>query len=122
MLQDSGPQVITSGSSIKSAIDSVSVVFNQNMNSTTGGANSVTNLANWSLTRNGVNATQLISKITFSLNTSTHQYTAVITFTQPLPKGTFQLVAKKLLEGADGEALSSNFTLKFIVTKAATKS
>ena len=126
VLLGSGPQVIHSGDKIQSPVNSVSVVFNQNMNTATGGANSVTNSANWELTRNGVDITKLISTITFSLNPTTNQYTAVITFSKPLPNGAIQLVAKKQIVGVDGKSLNSgpgkqksNFHLKFIVSKTA---
>jgi len=89
----------------------VTVIFSENL-STTGGTSgpaSVTNPANWSLTKNGNDVSSLISSITFGLNGTTGKYEAVLTFSAPLTPGDYVLTAKQTITDTAGNALDGNF-------------
>ncbi|MGD9857646.1 MAG: cadherin domain-containing protein, partial [Planctomycetaceae bacterium] len=64
----------------------------------TGGASSITNTANWQLTRDGIDANHLIASIAYSLNLNTNQYEALLTFTTPLGVGDYVLTATDALQ------------------------
>ena len=112
-----GPQVINSGDELISSMTSLSVVFSEHLNTASGGANSVTNLSNWQLTRYGVDVSHQMTGITFGVNAITGQYAAVITFSQPLTQGGYQLVARHTIEDLGGHALNggTDFTRNFWV-------
>ena len=76
---------------------SITVLFSEALNATAGGpggAASVLNLANWALTKDGNDVSDLISYVSFGLNTATGKYEAVVFFTEPLAGGVFVLTAK----------------------------
>lgn len=122
-----GNRQINPGDQLVTSVPKLTVVFSENLNVTggTSGTNSVTNPANWSLTRNGVDITANISGITFSRNPVTNKYEAVLTFTTPLTDGTFLLTAKQSIQDLAGNALDGdlngtpggNFTQQFQVAK-----
>ena len=74
---------------------SLTVLFSEAL-STAGlasGANSVTNPANWALTKGGNDISSVISGVSFGLNPATAKYEAVVFFTEPLSGGVFVLTA-----------------------------
>ena len=91
---------------------SVTVVFSEKLSAIGGaiGANSVTNPANWGLTKNGVNASGLIGGVSFGLESATAKYEAVVYFTAPLTAGDYVLTAKGTSAITDlfGNALDGN--------------
>jgi len=103
-----GAHVLHNGDEVTSSIAAVSVSFSNNLNAVSGGPNSVTNTSNWQLTQNGVNVSNPISGITFGLNASTQQYVAVVTFSQPLTDGVFQLTARQSIHDLSGLALDGD--------------
>lgn len=117
VLAGAGPQIVTPGDELTSSINSLSVLFSEYLNTVPGGANSVTNPANWQLTRYGVDVSNLITGITFQLNPITNQYAAVLTFSQPLTQGGYQLVARHAIQDLYGRALNNgtDFTRNFWV-------
>ena len=88
---------------------SVTVLFSEDLS--TAGATSVTNTANWRLTKNGVDVSSMIGGIAFGLNDATSKYEAVVTFTAALPPGDYVLTAKGTATITDlfGNALDGNF-------------
>ncbi|MEI8017239.1 MAG: FG-GAP-like repeat-containing protein, partial [Schlesneria sp.] len=96
----SSGQPINSGNTLTSPVTSVSVTFSAAMNTVTGGTNSVTNPANWVLTRYGIDVSNEISGITFAATTGSLNDVAVISFSQPLVQGGYQLTARQSLYDA----------------------
>ena len=93
---------------------SITVLFSEALNATAGGpsgASSVLNLANWALTKDGNDVSDLISFVSFGLNTATGKYEAVVFFTEPLSAGVFVLTANGTSTITDlfGNALDGNF-------------
>ena len=90
--------------------DRVTVVFSEELSAIGGasGATSVHNPANWGLTKNGVNASSLISGISFGLKGATGKYEAVVFFTAPLTAGDYVLTAKSTIIDLFGNAIDGN--------------
>jgi VCBS repeat-containing protein len=120
-----GDRLINAGDQLVSNVTRLTVVFSEDLNVTGGanGANSVTNPANWTLTRNGVDIGSNISGITFGFNPATNRYEAVLSFTTPLADGMIQLTAKQSIQDVaenalDGDlngASGGNFTRSFAI-------
>ena len=87
----------------------VSVSENLTVAGGSTGANSVTNPANWLLTRNGLDLTSDISSITFGFNATTNRHEAVLNLTTGHTSGNFLLQARDTLRDAAGNALDGNF-------------
>jgi Dockerin type I domain len=103
---------ITQGRRLTSTIPSLTVAFSEDMNVTggAGGANSVTNPANWGLTQDGVSITNQITNISYALNNTTLRYEATLTFSSPLPSGhTYVLAAGTGLQDLIGNAIDGNY-------------
>ena len=105
-----GGHPITAGDQLVSSVSSLTVVFSSDMNLAggSGGLNSVTNPANWNLTRNGVDVTGTVSGIAFAFNPTTLRHEAVISFSTPLDDGEFQLTAKQSIQALNGNALDGD--------------
>ncbi len=107
-----GGRQIAAGDQLVSVVPALTVVFSEDLDVTggAGGANSVTNSANWVLTRNGVDVSNTISGITFGLNPTTNKYEAVLTFSTALDDGSFALTAKQSIQDLSGNALDGDFS------------
>lgn len=105
-------RLINAGDVLVTEVTGLTVVFSEDLNVTggSGGANSVTNPANWSLTRNGVDVSANISGITFGFNAVTNRYEADISFTTPLADGAFALIAKQSIQDLAGNALDGDLS------------
>ena len=125
-----GGRQIAPGDQLVSVVPALTVVFSENLNVTGGvsGLNSVTNPANWMLTRNGVDVTSTITGITFGLNATSNKYEALLTFSTSLADGVFQLTAKQTIKDLTGSALDGdyngrpfgNFTQSFSIANTVT--
>lgn len=105
VLLGAGPQDVQDGDKLISPVSSFTVDFSTNMNAVVGGANSVRNTANWRLFRNGVDVSNLISGITFAFNAAMNRYAAVVTPSQTLTEGSYQLVARQTIQDLANHAL-----------------
>jgi hypothetical protein len=118
--------VITPGETLISGPTVLTAEFSEDMSVAggAGGANSVTNPANWQLTRNGVDVSGLITGVTFDLNGFTLQYEAVLTLSAALTPGNYVLTASDALQDLAGNSLDGDgnssaggdFTRTFLVT------
>jgi Ca2+-binding RTX toxin-like protein len=123
-----GNRQIPEGGVLTSTLTSVTVVFSEDMNVTggTAGPNSVTNPANWQITRDGVDISGQISGVAFAFNATTNQYEATLAFSSPLTSGTYQLIAQQtiqdlagnLLDGDQNATPGGNFVRTFGITTA----
>ena len=104
----SSGQSMNSGNTLTSLVTSVSVTFSTAMNTVTGGTNSVTNPANWILTRYGIDVSNQISGITFAATAGSLNDVAVVSFSQPLVQGGYQLIARQSLYDATGQQLDGD--------------
>jgi len=104
VLDGVGPRVIRNGDKVTSSITMLSVLFSEDLNVVPAGANSVTNRANWQLTRYGSDVSNLISGITFGFNTSLNRYVASVSLAAPL-EGTYSLVARPTIQNLAGNSL-----------------
>lgn len=79
MLANGSP--VGAGSRVLYTVSTLTVAFNEEMSvdGGTSGAGSVTNPANWDLTRDGTPAGSHISAITFGYNASASRYEATLT-------------------------------------------
>src|SRR6266498_1062856 len=93
------------------------VNFSEELLSGLAGTNSVLNLSNWTLTRNGAEVIGGISGVFFSLNPATHKYEAVVTFDDnggdpgipPLSDGEYTLTIRDSVSDLAGNALDGNY-------------
>ncbi len=101
---------IAPGGRLSTTLDTLTVVFSEDMNVTGGasGANSVLNPANWQLTQDGVNVSGLITVITFELNSETNKYEAELTLGASLTAGTFRLTLLDTVRGLTGNSLDGD--------------
>jgi hypothetical protein len=109
-------------------LQQIVISFSENMDVTGGpsGPNSVTNPANWLLTRNGLDIISDISSITFGFNATTNRYEAVLNLSTSQTSGNFLVLARDTLRDAAGNALDGDadgapggsFALPFSVTLA----
>ena len=99
---------VQSGSTLKSSASTLTVAFSNNMNSVSGGANSVTNPSNWLLFRYGVDVSYEISGITFSFNSTTLQYNANLSFAVPVFQGGYELIARQTIQDVTGRVLGGD--------------
>src|SRR5205823_6840429 len=92
----------------------------------TSGTGSVTDPANWRLTRNGSDVGSRITGITFGLNTATSRYEAALALSAPLGDGDYVLTARHTLidlagnhldgrPDASGSGFAADFTRTFTV-------
>ena len=105
---DPSSNPIAAGATLPASPNSLSASFSENMNSVTGGANSVTNPSNWLLFRYGVDVSYLITGITFAQNGTSLQYLATLSFATPLTQGGYQLIARQLIQDVSGRSLSGS--------------
>jgi hypothetical protein len=89
-----------------SAPQSLSVAFSNDMSTT--GTGSVTNLSNWGLTKNGVDASSTLQSVTFGFNSSTGQYEALVSFSGALTPGDYVLTAKGTMTNSNGIPLDGD--------------
>ncbi len=130
VFQPNGIAVINDGTVVPVPLASATLVFSENMWTLGGttGLHSVTNKANWSLTRNGIDFSSRIRDITFSLNAATNRYEAVVTFIENLGVGSYVLTAKGAIfdfngnpldGGNDGLPYGENFNRSFSIPNTA---
>lgn len=105
VLEGTGPRVVKSGDTLASSITSFSVMFSDDLFSFPVGINSVTNPANWQLTRYGIDVSNQISMLSFAFDLNTNRYVATVAFNQPLITGAYQLVASQRIEDTAGRSL-----------------
>ncbi len=101
-------RVVQEGDKLTSLVTTLSVNFSDDMNAVPGGTNSVTNPANWQLTRYGIDVSSLISGITFGFNSDSNRYVAVVTFSQALTEGGYQLIAWQAIQDLAGQPLDGD--------------
>ncbi|WP_406694092.1 hypothetical protein V5E97_23895 [Singulisphaera sp. Ch08] len=87
----------------RSDLNQLVVTFSENLTS------SVTSLANWALTRDGQPVVGAITGVSFSLNTETNSYEAVLTLNASLAKGVYVLQAQPTILDTDGNALDGDY-------------
>jgi len=103
------PTVVKNGDVLTAVISSLTVSFTDDLRVDPLNASSVTNRSNWRLVRYGADVSNLISGITFGLNPAQDRFDAVVSLSQPLDDGVYQLVARQLIHdapqnrGLDGE-------------------
>ena len=102
---------IAPGGRLSTTLDTLTVVFSEDMQVSGGasGVNSVLNPANWQLTQDGVNVSNLITGITFELNSETNKYEAELTLGASLTAGTFRLAVLDTVRGVTGNSLDGDF-------------
>jgi len=116
---------IPEGERLVSIVPELTVLFSEDLNVIGGssGANSVTNPANWLLTRNGVDVSGTISAITFGFNAATNKYEAELSLSTALENGQFELTARETIQDLNGNPLDGDvdgtpggdFTIDFVV-------
>ncbi len=92
------------------SLDQIVVSFSENVSDAGGptGTNSVTNPANWLLTRNGADVTASISSITYGFNVTTNRYEAALNLSTSYTTGNFLLMAKDNIRDLAGNQLDGN--------------
>ena len=115
---------VQAGSTLTSSVNALSVAFSDNMNTVSGGVNSVTNPSNWLLFRYGIDVSYEISGVTFVFNTATLQYNAIVSFSLPLYQGGYELIARQTVEdvagrqlGGDADGTVGDYRLNFYVAQ-----
>ena len=121
---DPSSNPIAAGATLTASPNALTASFSEDMNSVSGGVNSVTNPANWSLFRYGVDISYLITGITFAQNPTSLQYVATVSFATPLKQGGYQLIARQAIQDIGGRSLSgsggtspNDFRLNFYVAQ-----
>jgi hypothetical protein len=86
------------------------VGFSEQMSTSGGstGATSVTNAANWLLTRNGIDVTATVGSITFGHSALTNRYEATLNLSSTYNSGSFLLMARDVLRDVAGNRLDGN--------------
>ena len=122
---DPSSNPISAGATLTASPNSLTASFSENMNSVPGGANSVTNPANWLLFRYGADVSYLMTGITFAQNPTSLKYLATVSFATPLNQGGYQLIARQAIQDISGRSLSgsggaspSDFRLNFYVAQS----
>jgi hypothetical protein len=89
-------EVISQAETIDHAISSLTVQFSRNMSTTggSGGANSVTNPANYQLLQGITDISSSITGITYSYNVTTARFEATLTLSPSLGDGSYQLTVQ----------------------------
>lgn len=92
-------------------LQQIVVSFSENMADAggAGGVNSVTNPANWLLTRDGANVNATISSINYGYNPVTNRYEATINLSTSYTTGNFSLKARDNLRDIAGNRLDGDF-------------
>jgi CSLREA domain-containing protein len=107
------------GERLVQTVSQAVVTFSEDLSVAGGatGANSVTNPANWSISRDGTEIAGGISGVTFAFNATTNKYEATVTFdangatsgTPALGDGYYVLTVKSSIRDLAGNALDGNF-------------
>ncbi len=123
-VSDPSGNPLAAGGTLASPPNSLSVAFTDNMNTASGGANSVTNPSNWLLFRYGIDVSNQLTSIAFALNPTSLQYVATLSFATPLIQGGYQLIARQAIQDVSGRSLSgsggtspNDFRLNFYVAQ-----
>jgi hypothetical protein len=105
-----GSRQLPPGGRLTSTLNSLTVTFSENLDVTGGaaGANSVTNPANWRLTKDGVDISSNVSGVTFGYNALMNRYEAVLNFATALTAGTYQLDALSSIRDLSGNSLDGD--------------
>lgn len=103
------PHLVANGDILTDALSSMSLTFTDNLKAAIGGGDSVINPSNWRLTRYGADISNLISVITFGLNSAMSNFVATVAFTQPLGEGVYQLVARQTIFDVTNRSLDGDF-------------
>ncbi len=101
---------IAPGGRLTSTLDSLTVVFSEDLNVVGGasGANSVLNFANWRLTKDGVDVSNQIASVTFDFNDLTRKYEVELNFVTTLTAGTYRLTALAAIRDIAGNSLDGD--------------
>lgn len=94
---------------VHESLSQIVVRFSENVSDSGGttGVNSVTNPANWLITRNGADITGNVS-ITYGFNPAVNRFEAVLTLSQTFTNGNFLLKAKDNIRDVNGNPLDGN--------------
>ena len=105
-----GHRQVVSGGRLTSTLTSLTVVFSENLNVAGGvtGASSVTNPANWQITKDGVDLSSSLSGVSFGYNELTNRYEAILNFNTVLTAGTYQLKALSNIRDLSGNGLDGD--------------
>ncbi|HEV8290898.1 MAG TPA: hypothetical protein VGP94_03210, partial [Tepidisphaeraceae bacterium] len=92
-------------------LQQLSLGFSENMSDAGGptGTTSITNPANWLISRNGIDITSDVSSINFGYRASTNRYEATLNFTTSYTSGNFLLKIKDNVRDIAGNRLDGNF-------------
>jgi hypothetical protein len=106
-----GTRRVVAGGALIGPMARVVVSFSESISTAggAGGANSVTNPANWVLTRDGADVSSGIASIAFALNASANRYEAALNLATSYPDGNFVLRATPNLRDVAGNALDGDF-------------
>jgi subtilisin-like proprotein convertase family protein len=98
------------GVQLPAPVTQASVGFSELLSTSGGadGADSVTNPANWRLTRNGLGGSISIDAVSFISDASGGQYLATVTFPSLAVGGSYVLTAKSSIRDAAGNALDGD--------------
>ncbi len=131
---ESGNIDLVQDATLEGATDYLVVLFDGLVSTTSGakGLNSVMNLNNWVLMRNGVKVTEGLESVDFIWNAATRKYEATVTFSETLEAGSYVLIARDLITdgtnaldgdfngspGTSGTTGTTGFQFSFIVTSS----
>lgn len=100
---------VLSGSELANAVSQFMIAFSENLENEATSSHGVNNQVNWTLHRDGLDASESISSITFAFNSAANRYEAIVTFSGLLP-GNYVLVAKDTIQDVnDAAALDGNY-------------
>ena len=115
---------VVPGQQVPAAVQGIAVSFSERMSTLGGaaGADSVTNVSNWRLTKDGTDVSSSIRSVTFSFNAATRKYEAVLGVS-PLVAGSYVLTARDAMRDVAANALDGDvngspggdFGLPFVV-------
>jgi len=105
-----GGRQVSPGQQVLPAVQNVVVNFSERVSTLGGaaGADSVTNLANWRLTKDGVDISSSIRPINFSYNAATRKYEAVLDLSPLLVSGNYVLTALDAIRDVAANALDGD--------------
>ncbi|MFN8711062.1 MAG: hypothetical protein ACK50J_30695, partial [Planctomyces sp.] len=102
---------ITPGGRLNSTLDTLTVVFTENLSIVggAGGVNSVLTPANWRLTQDGVDVSSMITEVSFLQSVETGKYEAELILGSLLASATYRLTILDTIHGLTGNALDGDF-------------
>ncbi|MEX2114324.1 MAG: hypothetical protein WD845_14115 [Pirellulales bacterium] len=103
-------EVISQAETIDHAISSLTIQFSRNMSTVggTGGANSVTNPANYQLLQGVTDISGSITGVTYAYDPATARFEATLTLSPSLPNGSYQLTVLDSVQSEHSQALDGD--------------